>query len=104
MASFFLKKIEIGVWCNQGCARRGASGALHPKSAYAGLNSCPRVLDGTLNHPTGRYATDGHEPRQVRKEAAISDAGCVVVFPVTDGLASLEKIRRQVHNLFSFQS
>ena len=30
---------------------------------------------------TGRHATDGHEPRQVRKEAAISDAVCVVVIP-----------------------
>ncbi len=27
---------------------------------------------------TGRRATDGREPRQVRKEAAISDAVCVV--------------------------
>jgi len=27
---------------------------------------------------TGRRATDGHEPRQVRKEAAIRDAVCVV--------------------------
>ena len=27
---------------------------------------------------TGRRATDGHEPRQIRKEAAISDAVCVV--------------------------
>ena len=29
-------------------------------------------------HPAGHRATDGHEPRQVRKEAAISDSGCVV--------------------------
>jgi len=27
---------------------------------------------------TGRRATEGHEPRQVRKEAAISDIICVV--------------------------
>ena len=27
-----------------GCARRGVSGALYPKSAYAGLNSRPRTL------------------------------------------------------------
>jgi hypothetical protein len=34
---------------------------------------------GSRIHPAGRHATDGHEPRQVRKEAAISDAGCVVL-------------------------
>ena len=63
-----------------GCARRGVSGALYPKSAYAGLNSHSRVLFRTgVDHPTGRRATGGHEPRQVRKEAAISDAVCVVV-------------------------
>jgi hypothetical protein len=46
---------------------------------YAGLNpprrvfhSCPETI------LTGRHATGGHEPRQVRKEAAISDSGCVV--------------------------
>ena len=62
-----------------GCARRGVSGALYPKSAYAGLNSHSRVLFRTgVDHPTGRRATDGHEPRQVREEAAISDAVCVV--------------------------
>jgi len=33
----------------------------------------------SLDHPAGHHATDGHEPRQVRKEAAISDADCVVV-------------------------
>jgi len=27
---------------------------------------------------TGYHVTDGHEPRQIRKEAAISDAVCVV--------------------------
>jgi len=26
----------------------------------------------------GRHATDGREPRQIRKEAAISDTVCVV--------------------------
>jgi len=31
--------------------------------------------------PVGRRATDAHEPRQVREEAAISDDVCVVVDP-----------------------
>ena len=46
---------------------------------YAGLNSllkgCSRNLGLSL---IGRHATDGYEPRQVRKEAAISNAVCVV--------------------------
>lgn len=29
------------------------------------------------NASIGRRATDGREPRQIRKEAAISDSGCV---------------------------
>jgi hypothetical protein len=67
------------VYPNAGCARRGVSGALYPKSAYAGLNSHSRVLFRTgVDHQTGRRATGGHEPRQVREEAAISDAVCVV--------------------------
>ena len=46
---------------------------------YAGLNSRSRVLfRASADHPTGRRATGGHEPRQIRKEAAISDAVCVV--------------------------
>ena len=63
-----------------GCARRGASGALIPKSALCGAEFPPEGLklksQGVIL--TGRRATDGHELRQVRKEAAISDAVCVV--------------------------
>lgn len=45
---------------------------------YAGLNSLLRVWFGTLFFIlTDRRATDGYEPRQVRKEAAISNAVCV---------------------------
>ena len=46
---------------------------------YAGLNS-PSRMNSELNKTIqiGRHATDGREPRQVRKEAAISGAGCVV--------------------------
>ncbi|GEM_PF-6401989 len=46
---------------------------------YAGLNSLQRILyRQRVVMLTGRRATDGREPRQVRKEAAISDAVCVV--------------------------
>ena len=46
---------------------------------YAGLNSRLRILyEKPTGRSAGRRATDGHEPRQVRKEAAISDAVCVV--------------------------
>ena len=46
---------------------------------YAGLNPRPRVLKRIYRTISiGHRATDGHEPRQVRKEAAISDAVCVV--------------------------
>jgi len=65
-----------------GCARRGVSGALYPKSAYAGLNSHLRILQRkSVFILAGHHATDGHEPRQVRKEAAISGADCVAVDP-----------------------
>ena len=39
LAKMFFRRILI-----TGCARRGVSGALFPKSAYAGLNSRPRIL------------------------------------------------------------
>ena len=46
----------------------------------------PRALGRVARiHPAGRHATDAHEPRQVRKEAAISDVGCVVDRFRTDG-------------------
>ena len=79
---FCLKKICNGLFLATGCARWGASGALYPKSAYAGLNSRSRILIGKVaSCSVGRHATGNHEPRQVRKEAAISDAVCVVVDP-----------------------
>jgi len=40
----FSCKIVFFAYFISGCARRGASGALFPKSAYAGLNSRPRIL------------------------------------------------------------
>jgi hypothetical protein len=46
---------------------------------YAGLNPPRRVFPSRSETIlTGRHATGGREPRQVRKEAAISDSGCVV--------------------------
>ena len=41
---FFLAKMVFWGILSTGCARRGVSGALYPKSAYAGLNSRPRIL------------------------------------------------------------
>jgi hypothetical protein len=61
---------------------RGASGALNPKSAYAGQNFLLRIVTASKNPflqvKIGRYATNGYEPRQVRKEAAVNNAVCVV--------------------------
>jgi hypothetical protein len=45
---------------------------------YAGLNSFWRIIPEKQIVLAGRHATDPHEPRQVRKEAAISDVVCVV--------------------------
>jgi hypothetical protein len=58
-------------------ARRGASGALYPQSAIAGSNStleaCShRVCLSYSSLKTGFYAAEPCEPRQVRKEAAVS--------------------------------
>src|SRR5579884_2720851 len=58
-------------------ARRGASGALYPQSAIAGRNS---ALEAWLSQhcsvcstlKTGFCAAEPREPRQVRKEAAVS--------------------------------
>ena len=60
-----------------GRARRGTSGALYPKSAIAGLNSRPRpdVLWDCLCRVVlkiGPCAAESYEPREVRKEAAVS--------------------------------
>ena len=60
-----------------GRARRGVSGALYPQSAIAGLNSPPRgrVIGSAPDAPaltTGSRAARAREPRQVRKEAAVS--------------------------------
>ena len=66
---------------NIGRARRGDSGALYPQSAIAGLNSCLEltlvslVLSVVLR--IRPCATVSCEPRQVRKEAAVSSAFCV---------------------------
>ena len=43
-ARFFLAKRSLLRILFIGCARRGASGALNPQSAIAGLNSCLRSM------------------------------------------------------------
>ena len=53
--------------------------------------------------PTGRRATDGREPRQVRKEAAISDAVCVAVDPGHCVGQQPRLTRQGVHNQLFFQ-
>ena len=65
-----------------GRARWGVSGALSPEIRLCGVEfptesfsftgSCLRLL------LIGHRATNGYEPRQVRKEAAVSIAVCVV--------------------------
>ncbi len=60
-----------------GRARRGASGALNPQSAIVGLNPCLRFryCEDCLCQPVlkiGPCAAEPYEPRQVRKEAAVS--------------------------------
>ncbi len=76
---FFLKKFAWVAIVSVGCARWGASGVLYPKSALCGAEF---PLKGSVRNVglslIGRHATDGYEPRQVRKEAAISNAVCVV--------------------------
>ncbi len=83
MEIFSLVKKLISSILTLGCARRGASGALYPKSALCGAESPLEGLKSGVEWTQliGRCATDGHEPRQVREEAAISDAGCVAVDP-----------------------
>jgi len=68
-------------------ARRGVSGALYPQSAIAESNSCLRhasvksvMLQGTMK--IGSCAIQNCEPRQVRKEAAVSGtSGCAASQP-----------------------
>lgn len=53
---------------------------------------------------TGHRGTDGHEPRQVRKEAAISDAGlCRGPFPVMQMLVFQNKFDRGCTTFFILQ-
>src|SRR5690606_40839846 len=60
----------------------GGSGALYPQSAIAGLNSLPRshrfgVRSLQVALRAGSCATGPREPRQVRKEAAVSESSRV---------------------------
>ncbi len=68
-----------------GRARRGASGALYPQSATAGLNAHLRSQPTEFcpSHPalkTGSRAAQACEPRQIRKKATVnSHHGCYEV-------------------------
>ena len=49
---------------------------------HAGLNPHRRISKRMrTDSRVGHRATGGYEPRQIRKEAAISNAACVVVDP-----------------------
>jgi hypothetical protein len=64
------------VYFETGRAKRGASGALYPQTALAGLNSLSRSgtlgLRGKVVLKVRSCAAQACEPGQVRKEAAIS--------------------------------
>lgn len=77
-ARFLLEKKYYGrmLWVSDGGARLGASSgapSLRKTTPHPGVLGRVAWID-----PAGRHATGGHEPRQVRKEAAISGSGCVV--------------------------
>ena len=60
-----------------GCARWGASGPLYPRSASCGTESPPEAgrrgsCSRTEALKAGSCAAAGREPRQIRKEAAVS--------------------------------
>ena len=62
----------------RGRARWGASGALYPQSALAGFTSlsrgsAPRDDLDRAAQKAGSCAAEACEPRQVRKEAAVSN-------------------------------
>src|SRR6266536_6053077 len=87
-------------------ARWGASGALYPQSAPAGLNPCPRARTSRsapaleMSRVRSR-ATPTCEPRQVREEAALSrrwrvPRGFRARVSVPAGALGVD-VRRQVH-------
>jgi len=62
-----------------GRAKRGASGALYPQSATAGLNALLRPVIswdcfGQAALKAGSCAAETSEPRQVREEATVRSA------------------------------
>ena len=68
---------EMELILTLGRARRGASGALYPKSAIAGLKSCSRFFalryySGRAVMKIGSCVAEYYEPRQVRKEATVN--------------------------------
>ena len=104
-APFFLKKRYFGVCCPTVVLGGELAVPFTRNPLHAGLNSRFRASNGNLRIVLiGRHATDGHEPRQVRKEAAISDADCVVGRSRSVWWFMLSReVRKWVHNhLFSF--
>ena len=98
---------------HNGRARWGASGALFPQSAQAGLNSCPRP--GVVRTASGRAASmvrscaaETCEPRQVREEATVSSALWVPqgrrAGASQPGERGVRSGRRQVHGRFQEDS
>ena len=76
---FFLEKKFFPVYrVNPGCDMRGFSGALLPEIRFMRGRIPSQGLAGEGDMLTGRRATGYYEPRQVRKEAAISKPACVV--------------------------
>jgi hypothetical protein len=65
-----------------GRARWGVSGALSPEIRLCGVEFPTESFSSTGTCPwlvlIGHRATNGYEPRQVREEAAVSIAVCVV--------------------------
>jgi hypothetical protein len=70
------KKSQWSMVVVEGATPQGSAGCLRVHLTPCQAKGSSK---GSRIPPAGRHATDGHEPRQVRKEAAISDAGCVVL-------------------------
>ena len=97
---FLLEKINFTFYNqNPGCDMRGVSGALLPeirfmrgRIPFQGFKTDKQII------LIGRHATDDYEPRQVRKEAAISNSVCVVDRSRLCYNLFFVKTRQRVHN------
>ena len=83
-----------------GCARRGDRGALYPKTSLCGAEFLlEEFCFFSASEITGRRATDNREPRQIWKEAAISENVCVMDRSRLYKDILLSRFQEQVHNL-----